>query len=84
MYQVFKSRTHATKRYIAENGEIFMTATARYYGDFYEEVIKRGNEAAVQIMTFTTAKGNTFVVWRDVEVSNNFITLVSNAEDNEQ
>ena len=84
MYQVFKSRNKPQRRYIAENGEIFCIATMRYYGDYYEEVIKKGNESAIQMMSFTTAKGNTFVVWYDVETEDTFITQIANEKDSEQ
>lgn len=83
MYQVFKSKKYEDQRYIAENGEIFIIASVRSLNDYYEEVVKHGNEYAVQMMTFTTAKGNMFVVWHDVETEENFITKLA-TEDGEQ
>lgn len=44
MYQVFKSKKHKDKRYIANNGEVFAVAFERSLNDYYEEFVHHGNE----------------------------------------
>lgn len=81
MYQVAKSKSKEELRYIKENGKLLFAAMLRSYKDYYEEVVKGENECATQIMSFTTMKGNKFIVWYDVETEEYFITKIKDGNE---
>lgn len=82
MYQVFKSKTHENKRYIALNDMVLRSAKIRSYEDYEDEVLNKGNEMTGIAMVFVTQKGNKFALWFDTETGETFITKTE--EGNEQ
>lgn len=74
------SRNTGTEYRILYDGErTIMAATPRTYSDFCNEVRKGNNESARFCECFRTAKGNTFIYWRDEETDEDFLTKVPDA-----
>lgn len=59
---------------LMDGDEVIMLAGLRSYEDYYYELVRSENEAAVLCEVFETVKGNVFAYWRDEEVDLDYLT----------
>lgn len=57
-----------------DGDRLVMSAELRTKEDYDDEVLNDGNEMAVKFEVFTTAKGNQFIYWGDLETDEDFLT----------
>ena len=61
---------------VLDGNEFLFFAELRSMEDYVDECKNGNNECAVKFEVFTTAKGNQFIYWGDIETGEDFITKV--------